>query len=993
MSNPLFTILTSTYNAGHAINIAAASVRVQRRSDVEYIIIDGASTDDTLEHARRNGDVVSRIISEPDTGIYDALNKGIAAASGELIGIIGADDSYSSGALDIVARYHRESPADIYAGQTLLTTDGRGTLRLDEEFGPGALASGIPFGHNAMFATRGAYEKVGLYDLGYRIAADAQWVHRAIRAGLTCTRIPRLLVQFSSAGVSTVDTKGILDESGRAIKENFPFLDEKEALALLYGVRGWSDTGELVAILRKHPNPELRVSLKEAFRGKPAVWASIERDVGGTASVRSVVAQPKPRPAAPDHVVIPRCAHPVFSFVIPAYNVESYISKCLDSILGQPFKDIEVIVVDDGSKDATAAVVENYRSRDQRITLIRQANAGQGAARGVALEHAAGKYIWCVDSDDRIQERVLDRILGIFANTDAEVVVLNYAYENEDGSLEYSTLVPNWLAGQTVNPTVDERTFGAVSSWSCPPWRYVIRNDFLKRHRIKFHAGLFYEDHPLAIDVMSAATRIHVDSTVSYYYLRRAGSTVRSADRRVFDFLPIRRLVLDRLASTGLLQRFPSITTSYVFPINFVKAHVGADHRVEFLERLCSDITAQELDIVRAAGASGELALVSAHQNGLLGTVDLDRIESASDRASGPLEVSRTLAPTDVEGLSFPEGPYPDMGLPGAFRWVSGRSLKLRTSTTGLSNPTLVLRYRNIQAEQLLVVEQSGGWIEMFPCRTVDVAEPAMVTVALMPNQASLSVNIGLRKSDGSDRDLSILVERLDVIEGSDEAALLALDRKYAESSPPTVVKGVGSNTDGMHVDVRRDPQPRTYVRIGKESHIGGTFVFERGKGFVSIGDRSSIGGGCLLVCSQDEGITIGSNVMLSWNVTVIDTNAHSLDPEIRANDAFDWLVGVQVGRQGHYKDWTNVLSAPIVIKDGAWIGFGSSILKGVTIGAGAVIGSNSVVTKDIPDGAIAAGNPARIVGQVPRRGDASVDAWSDQKVKQLADSSLGNLP
>ena len=164
-------------------------------------------------------------------------------------------------------------------------------------------------------------------------------------------------------------------------------------------------------------------------------------------------------------------------------------------------------------------------------------------------------------------------------------------------------------------------------------------------------------------------------------------------------------------------------------------------------------------------------------------------------------------------------------------------------------------------------------------------------------------------------------------------------------------------------------------MTIGEHSQIAGTIVFERGLGRVTIGNRSSIGGGSLLVCTQDGGITIGDNVMLSWNVTVIDSNSHALDPAIRVNDAFDWLAGCQAGRMGAFKDWSNVVSAPIVIKDGAWIGFGSSIMKGVTIGKGAVVGSNAVVTRDVPDGAIVAGNPARIVAEVPRKLPAAIRA------------------
>jgi acetyltransferase-like isoleucine patch superfamily enzyme len=223
-----------------------------------------------------------------------------------------------------------------------------------------------------------------------------------------------------------------------------------------------------------------------------------------------------------------------------------------------------------------------------------------------------------------------------------------------------------------------------------------------------------------------------------------------------------------------------------------------------------------------------------------------------------------------------------------------------------------------------------------------------------------------MRQCDASPRALSLLIERLEIIDGS-----YADDPSFNGSELPTpqkVIKGDRTRLENFHVDVRRDQQKRTYVRIGDECLIGGTVVFERGLGSLTIGNRTSIGGGSLLICTQPDGISIGSNVMLSWNVTLIDSNSHSLDPDIRANDAFDWLVGLETGRLGLYKDWSSVKSAPIVIKDNAWIGFGSSIMKGVTIGEGAVIGANSVVTKDVPDGAIVAGNPAKIIGTVPGR-------------------------
>ncbi|MDJ1473722.1 acyltransferase [Cytophagaceae bacterium DM2B3-1] len=143
---------------------------------------------------------------------------------------------------------------------------------------------------------------------------------------------------------------------------------------------------------------------------------------------------------------------------------------------------------------------------------------------------------------------------------------------------------------------------------------------------------------------------------------------------------------------------------------------------------------------------------------------------------------------------------------------------------------------------------------------------------------------------------------------------------------------------------------------------ISGTFVFEKNTGSIQIGDRTSIGGGTFICI---EGISIGNDVMFSWGCTVMDNDAHSLLWSQRTNDVRDWKKGIEEGKIGIYKEWSNVKRGQITIKDKVWIGFNSIILKGVTIGEGAIIGAGSVVTKDVPDFAVVAGNPAQIIKYV----------------------------
>jgi acetyltransferase-like isoleucine patch superfamily enzyme len=168
-----------------------------------------------------------------------------------------------------------------------------------------------------------------------------------------------------------------------------------------------------------------------------------------------------------------------------------------------------------------------------------------------------------------------------------------------------------------------------------------------------------------------------------------------------------------------------------------------------------------------------------------------------------------------------------------------------------------------------------------------------------------------------------------------------------------------------MNVQVRNSTERRPYLFIGKSSYISGTYVFERGIGKITIGDQTFVGSGSLFVCAQEEGISIGNHVLISWGCTFSDTNAHSLDANVRRHDVADWLRSAQEGKTGAYKNWQRVKSAPIVIDDDVWLGFGAVVLKGVTIGAGAVVGARSVVTRDVAPNTVVAGNPARVLRDV----------------------------
>ncbi len=149
---------------------------------------------------------------------------------------------------------------------------------------------------------------------------------------------------------------------------------------------------------------------------------------------------------------------------------------------------------------------------------------------------------------------------------------------------------------------------------------------------------------------------------------------------------------------------------------------------------------------------------------------------------------------------------------------------------------------------------------------------------------------------------------------------------------------------------------PGGEIRIGRNCFIQGQVVAERDQSRIDLGDNVLVGGGTVIDCALS--VTVERDVLISYECVISDSDNHSIYPELRTKDLANWM-------NGRRHDWTHSAMAPVRICEGAWIGARSIILKGVTIGAGAVVGMGSVVTHDVPPRSIVAGNPARLVREI----------------------------
>lgn len=156
----------------------------------------------------------------------------------------------------------------------------------------------------------------------------------------------------------------------------------------------------------------------------------------------------------------------------------------------------------------------------------------------------------------------------------------------------------------------------------------------------------------------------------------------------------------------------------------------------------------------------------------------------------------------------------------------------------------------------------------------------------------------------------------------------------------------------------------KTYVKVGNSCILGGNIIFESAEGCLTIGDRTQLSGGCTIICRTDT--VIGNDVIIAGGTTLYNHDSHSIFWSQRKDDVCQQLKDVALGNHPlKTKNWEHVKAASIVIGDKAWIGRDVLILKGVKIGEGAVIGAGSVVTHDVGDYMLAAGNPAREIRSI----------------------------
>lgn len=219
------------------------------------------------------------------------------------------------------------------------------------------------------------------------------------------------------------------------------------------------------------------------------------------------------------------------SVIIPIYNVEKYLEKCVNSVLRQTYMDLEVILVDDGSPDNCPAICDELAGTDSRIRVIHQKNGGLSSARNTGTAAANGEFIFYLDSDDYLEDDALSTVMAVQKETGSDVVVGNYYYtygDHEDQAVPYNGAVVQLSNSEAMEQLVTDK----IQTFA---WGKLIRREIAQKY--EFPEGKLFEDHFWTHLVFAEAQKVTVIDKPLVHYIQRDESISYRYDLKRLDIL------------------------------------------------------------------------------------------------------------------------------------------------------------------------------------------------------------------------------------------------------------------------------------------------------------------------------------------------------------------------------------------------------------------------------------------------------------------------
>lgn len=295
-------------------------------------------------------------------------------------------------------------------------------------------------------------------------------------------------------------------------------------------------------------------------------------------------------------------AFPKVSIIVPIYNVEKYLNRCIQSLLGQTLKEIEIILVDDGSPDKCPSMCEEYAKVDSRIKVIHKQNEGLGLARNSGLEIATGEYVAFVDSDDYVEKTMFATLYTTASKKDLDVIYCGFYKQNIDGTFkrisecetytEYNKiniqrLIPDFIASEPYCKNEYKHDMSV--------WHSIYKNKIIKNNHLQFVSERIYssEDIPFQIDFLKRAEKIAFIPDNFYYYCYNNTSLTKKVNKERFQLIKSTyELISEKVKEEdfeGLRAKRLFIGNVRTYIRKVVNSHITECEKVSIIQELLND--------------------------------------------------------------------------------------------------------------------------------------------------------------------------------------------------------------------------------------------------------------------------------------------------------------------------------------------------------------------------------------------------------------------
>lgn len=249
---------------------------------------------------------------------------------------------------------------------------------------------------------------------------------------------------------------------------------------------------------------------------------------------------------------------PLISVIIPVYNREKYIRNCLEILINQSYKNIEIIVVDDGSSDSSLRIVKEY----PQVKLIEhEVNKGQAAARNTGMKNSTGKYTHFMDDDDEINNTFYTNLLAAAEETNADMACCSYIYQKRMNKSQLFTK-------KKIYTSTKDKYLATYVGKNGFAWRYLFKSSFLKENNLIFEEGRLIEDLPFSFKAVFYANKIVTVPDAKYLYVFNPTSSLNTKNKKtkektIKDYKHARQLILNFAKENGNFK-IPGVNTGKV---------------------------------------------------------------------------------------------------------------------------------------------------------------------------------------------------------------------------------------------------------------------------------------------------------------------------------------------------------------------------------------------------------------------------------------------